>query len=117
MQTRKRLLKLELRLLLSAGKSCVRAQGLDNAVNWYMMNPPCRTLAQRRESDTVYTGLTRCAERAGGSQITQLQPAGQIDIISQHEKEDVQDGQTHASKTHEQPVCSAHTRLCHDHAG
>lgn len=66
-QTGKCLLKLELRLPPTAGKAHVRAQGLDNAVNQCMMNPPCRMVTHRRQSDMVYKGLITCTERGGGS--------------------------------------------------
>lgn len=111
-QTRKCLLELEHRLPPTAGKAHVRAWGLDNAVERCVMNPHCRTVIHSRQSDMVYKGLTRCTEKASGSQIIQPNPARQIDTISQYE-EDVQDRKAGASTTHQQHVPSTHTCLCH----
>lgn len=88
-------------------KARVGARGLDNAVAQCVMNPPCRTATHKRQSDAVYEGVTRCTERTGGSQITQLQPA----FISLHEK-DVQDG---IDSCQQNPVPSAHSCLCLGH--
>lgn len=52
LQTGKCLLKLELRQQPTADKAHGRAQGLENAVDQSMTNPPCRMVTHRRQSDT-----------------------------------------------------------------